>query len=128
MDKIIFALLVAICIGGNAVGQTPDFICITEKHTIQVNKVDAATYRYRSWNKPKTTDLKPDMDLKSKDISVSGSGVCRHYEYSFKTGKVEFLLDDNKTCVEGKPPANIIGNLSVLINDELKNHYYCFKQ
>ena len=82
---------------------------------------------YRSWNKPKTTDLKPDMNLKSRDVSLSGSGICRHYEYSFRTGKFEFLLDNNKTCVECKPPANITGNLSVLVDGELKNHYYCFK-
>ena len=43
MTKIICALLVAIYTGGNAIAQTPEFICITEKHTIYVDKFDATT-------------------------------------------------------------------------------------
>lgn len=63
-----------------------------------------------------------------KEVSVEGTGACRHTEYSFKTGKVEFSLDDDVSCIEGNPPANAVGNLNILINGELKNHYYCFKQ
>jgi len=102
-----------------------EFSCITEKHTILVDKVDSATYRYRSWNKPKSTDVKPDMELKSKEVLVGGTGACRNTAYSFKVGKVDFILDNNINCIEGKPPANAIGNLYVLINGEEKNHYYC---
>ena len=114
----------------SAYGQSESaiFKCVTEKHTIVISEPAKGTYHYRSWNKPKAVSDKPDMDLKSKEVSVEGSGVCRHTEYSFKTGKVEFSLDDNVTCLEGNTPDNIVGNLNVLVNDELKNHYYCFKQ
>ena len=103
------------------------FTCNTDKHTIVIEKLDAVNFRYRSWNKPKTMQEKPDMDLKSNDASVVGTGPCRHNEYNFKTGKVVFSIDDDLQCVEGKPPQNAIGNLNVYINDELKSHYFCIK-
>ena len=103
------------------------FSCITEKHTILINKIDASNYRYRSWNKPKATDEKPDMDLISKDIATDGTGQCRSTTYSFTTGNVQIHVDDNTQCLEGKPPENISGNLNVYINNQLKNHYYCLK-
>ena len=111
----------------NAQAQTPEFLCKTEKHTIQIDKIGAETYKYRSWNKPKTFDSKPDMELTSKDVTISGTGVCRHIDYRFKTGKVEFLVDNDINCVEGRPPANAIGNLRVSISGDEKNHYYCMK-
>jgi len=122
---LILGALLLICM--NAQGQTPEFICKTEKHTIQIDKIGVDTYKYRSWNRPKTIDSKPDMELTSKDVSISGTGVCRHTDYSFKTGKVEFLVDNNINCVEGKPPLNAIGNLRVFIGDVEKNHYYCMR-
>jgi len=120
-----FGILLLFCM--NAQAQTPEFICKTEKHTIQIDKIGADTYKYRAWNKPKNIESKPDMELTSKDVSISGTGVCRHIDFSFKTGKVEFLVDNNINCVEGKPPSNAIGNLYILINGEEKNRYYCLK-
>lgn len=105
----------------------PQFSCNTEKHTILINKIDAANYRYRSWNKPKSIDEKADMDLISKDISTDGTGSMRATTYVFSTGNVQIRVDDNSSLGEGKPPANAIGNLNVYISNQLKNHYYCLK-
>ena len=127
MKKIFIASCAMLSITNALAQSKAEFSCNTEKHTILVDKVDASTYRYRSWNKPKSIDTKPDMELKSKDVSIDGTGVCRTTNYSFKVGKVEFKLDNNIDCVEGKPPANAIGNLHVLMNGEEKNHYYCLK-
>ena len=109
------------------VADTLAFNCNTEKHTIIIEDQGKGMYRYRSWNMPKAALDKPDMDLRSKEISVVGTGNCRHTEYSFKTGEVKFIVDDDISCVEGKPPKNAIGNLYVFISDEMKSHYYCLK-
>jgi len=124
---LVFAVIITISSICAAVEQTPIFSCKTEKHTIQIDKIGVDTYKYRSWNNPKTVNEKPDMELSTKDVSVVGTGACRHNEYRFKTGKVEYLLDDDTKCLEGKPPAKITGNLSILLDDKLKNHFYCLK-
>lgn len=127
--KTISVIFTGIFFAGTSYAQTEKelFKCVTEKHTIIISEPAKGTYQYRSWNKPKAVSDKPDMYLKSKGVSVQGSGVCRYTEYSFKTGKVEFLINDDITCLEGKPPENIVGNLNILVNGELKNHYFCFK-
>jgi hypothetical protein len=94
MKKLLITIInIVICT--HTLADTRAFTCITEKHTIFIDNIDSKNYRYRSWNKPKTSDAKPDMELKSQDFKVEGTGACRHSEFSFKTGKVEFLVDDN---------------------------------
>ena len=125
---IVLAILASFAFYTKTFAETDVFRCVTVKHIIIISEPIKGTYHYRSWNKPKAISDKPDMDLKSKEVSVEGTGACRHTEYSFKTGKVEFSLDDDVSCIEGNPPANAVGNLNILVNGELKNHYYCFKQ
>lgn len=122
-----FIIIIGVFICTHTLADVRAFTCITEKHTIFIDKIDSNNYRYRSWNKPKNSDSKPDMELKSKDIKVEGTGACRYTIFSFKTGKVEFLVDDGVSCVETAPPENAIGNLTVLINEEVKSSYFCFK-
>jgi hypothetical protein len=126
MKQLFFVLLCVISFS-YSYAESRVFTCITEKHTIFIDQLDSSNYRYRSWNKPKASDTKPDMELKSKDVKTEGTGACRHTDFSFKTGKVVFIVDDNVECVEKAPPKNVIGNLSVLINDEVKSQYYCIK-
>lgn len=127
MNKLLSLGVPLILICASSQAQMSEFLCKTEKHTIQIDKIGAETYKYRSWNKPKTLDSKPDMELTSKNVTTSGTGECRHTDYRFKTGKVEFLVDNDINCVEGRPPANAIGNLRVSINGDEKSHYYCMK-
>ena len=50
-------------------------------------------------------------------------------EYRFGSqDKVEFSLDYDVTCLEGYPPASIVGNLNVLVSGELKNRNSYIKQ
>ena len=105
------------------------FKCATEKHTIVISEPSKGTYRYRSWNKPKAISDKPDMDLKSTSLETSGS--CQRY-YKFKTGKVEFEVTNQWSCMEkgGNPPAGAegaTGDVYVRIGGELKSHFYCYK-
>lgn len=125
--KKLFITIFSVIICTHALADTRAFTCITTKHIIFIDKIDSKNYRYRSWNKPKTSGEKPDMELKSKDVKYEGRGVCRYTIFSFKTGKVEFLVDDGVSCVETVPPENAIGNLTVLINEEVKSSYFCFK-
>jgi hypothetical protein len=108
-----------------------EFICTTEKHTIFIDKLDAKTYRYREWNKPKSTDTKPDMELKSSTVQIVGG--TSHY-YTFKTGNTEFEVTDQWTGsnADSNPnpsevPIGATGDLYIRSKGNLKSHYYCVK-
>ena len=126
MNKLI--LLMCLMFSTSLFAESIVFSCNTEKHTINIYKnADQKTFTYKSWNKPKTTTEKPDMELKSSIYEVNGSGECRFEEYRFKTGKTEFAIDSNFRCTEKYPPKNAIGSLWVFINDDMKSHYWCVK-
>jgi len=103
------------------------FTCKTSKHTILIDTITANTYRYRAWNLPKSTHLKPDMEVLDGKMKYEGTGICGSNIYSFKTGNVEFNLDDSVNCSEEWPPKEAIGNLYVVVGGNEKNHYYCIK-
>ena len=125
--SLICCLIGTVSLSANA--QTTVFTCSTEKHNIQVSKVDTNTYQYKSWNKPKSIKDKPDMDLKTSTIDSVGS--CQKY-YKFKTGNVEFEVTNQWSCLgKGESPPEsakgATGDLYVRIKGELKSHYYCYK-
>jgi hypothetical protein len=102
------------------------FVCNTDKHTIHIYQVDKNSFEYKSWNKPKSIDSTPDMDVISNEPGViDGTGICRATTYIFKKGNVRFEVDNNSNCVEGNPPKSAVGNLNVFIKNELKSHYWC---
>ena len=116
----------------NAVAQTPEFLCKTSKHTIIIDQpTKAGSFRYRSWNLPKGTDAKPDMELVSASIETIGAGSkCPQHYYKFKTGDAEFEVTDQWLCPNGTPPEsarNATGDLYVRIKGQLKSHYYCIR-
>ncbi len=126
-------LLAAIIAIGNhhafAAGQPENIVytCKTPKHIILIDTTSADTYRYRAWNLPKSTSQKPDMVVQNGTMNYEGTGVCGSNYYTFKTGNVEFNVDDSVACTEERPPKDAIGSLYVRVSGEEKNHYYCFK-
>ncbi|MFM0062930.1 hypothetical protein [Paraburkholderia aspalathi] len=110
-----------------AVSANADFQCGTSKHTIIVDHPKDGQYRYRAWNKPKPISDPPDMEVKSGTVDVSGTGACRHSDYTFKRGNVAFLVSDDINCSETAAPANVHGYLSVAINGVEKANYWCVK-
>jgi hypothetical protein len=122
-------LIASLLFSINVNAQKIAFSCNTEKHTILIFQIDSDSYQYRSWNKPKPMSDKPDMDLKSKNIDSVGS--CQRY-YKFKTGKVEFEVTNQWSCLgKGETPPEAakgaIGDLYVRSSGEVKSHYYCYK-
>ena len=127
MNKIL--ILISLAYSCGALADQVAFNCVTPKHNIVITKENGNLFRYRSWNIPKSTSEKPDLELKKKNASeIEGTGVCRHTRYLFTSGKTTIEVTDSTDCMEGEPPKNAIGNLFVFIDDEMKNHYYCLKQ
>lgn len=103
------------------------YTCKTAKHTILVDGRSANTYRYRAWNLPKSTNVKPDLEVLNGVMEFQGTGVCATRYYKFKTGNVELSVDDSVACTESHPPKNAVGNLYVIVDGKETNHYYCVK-
>lgn len=121
------AAVALVSVTSSAVAANADFQCNTLKHTIIVDQPTAGQYRYRSWNKPRPTNDKPDMEVKSGISEVSGTGACAHTDYTFKTGNVTFLVSDDINCGETAPPANVHGYLSVSVGGNEKANFWCLK-
>jgi hypothetical protein len=93
-----------------------DFQCNTTKHTVIIDHLTLGQYRYRAWNKPKAPSGTPDMQVQSGTVEVSGTGECRHSDYTFKNGNVVFTVSNDINCGETAPAANVNGWLSVDIS------------
>jgi hypothetical protein len=105
------------------------FTCKTKKHLVIIDKPsNSAAFRYRSWNFPQTTSQTPDMEVANGTEETQGTSPCTSTTYTFRSGKIEYVIDNNVTCVEREPPKGAIGNLSVLINGVEKAQYYCFEK
>lgn len=108
----------------SAIGN-PAFVCRTEKHTIRIDEIAKATFRYRSWNLPKTPDQKPDVSLTSSDFGIEGTGPCTYKMYKFKTGQVQYSVNEGVGCTEEAPPAGAKGSLGVSVNGTERAFFYC---
>ncbi len=102
------------------------FKCKTIKHLVLIDTQSAELYRYRAWNLPKNINSKPDIEVMNGQMQLEGTGVCGSRYFTFKTGNVEFNIDDNVACDETHPPKGAVGELEVVVSGKEKNHYYCF--
>ena len=101
--------------------------CNTSKDTIIIDSPKDGQYRYRSWDKPNPISAKPDMEVDSGEFEASGTGACRHTDYTFQKGNVTFVVSDDVSCVETAPPDNVSGYVSASINGKEISHYWCKK-
>jgi len=100
------------------------FQCETKKHQIIIDYLPNKSYRYRSWNKPKSVNEKPNMELSDpKAYEPQGHGICGYDMWVFTTGDTKFRIDGAGGCGESTEPSK--GYLQVLINDEEKLSLPC---
>ncbi|MGR9046610.1 MAG: hypothetical protein ACU83N_15070 [Gammaproteobacteria bacterium] len=101
-----------------------DFRCNTSKHTVIVDRLPAGDYRYRVWNKPKSTTQTPDLIVLGGVDTVEGTGPCRHRLWTFNNGAVEYVVS-TLGCTESFPPKGAIGQLAVFVGGEFKKSWWC---
>ena len=128
LAKPMLLALLSVSLLPGAGAQTTLISCRTPKHRIQISKLGADLYEYRSWNLPKTTADAPDVALRQKDaVKMEGTGVCADNVYTFTTGNVAYQVIDSVRCTESKPPKGSIAMLSVRIDEEEKASFWCGK-
>lgn len=109
-----------------------DFTCRTKLHTVIVKQVAENQYTYQSWSSKKSLDSAPDLSLKGGTYDIAGTGACASRSWTFHAGNYQYTVSRDLACGPEAPPANAIGDLSVILNDprkgaDLKGHWYCMK-
>lgn len=102
-----------------------EFVCSTAKHLVVIDLLAEGDFRYRAWNVPRTVTESPDVSLGSGVYSLTGTRMCSHSEWSFRTGNVEYVVSDGVSCTDSDPPADATGRLAVFINGQLRSAYWC---
>jgi hypothetical protein len=95
-------------------------VCETDKYLIRVDMLDDDSYRYTSWNKPKTISEKPDLVLFNGEQEFQGTmgGVT----YTFKNSDWVYIIDDVHMCEYEK---NCGLFLRISKDEVLKSEYKC---
>lgn len=101
-----------------------DFVCQTEKFRIVVDSV-ARTSRYRAWNKPHPVTGEPDLEIKSGEQTVEGTGPCAHPVWKFKNRSASYIIQD-LGCTEDAPPKDAKGMFEVQIQGQSKASGWCY--
>jgi hypothetical protein len=101
-----------------------EFICNTNKHTAIVNQLPSGEYRYLAWNNPKDITSNPDIAVYKGEKLYEGTGSCAHVLWKFTNKNVEYLVGEIG-CTESEPPKGANGRLSVFINGEHKQSWWC---
>lgn len=103
------------------------FICDTDKHHIVIDRAANGTLNYRAWNKPRSVDRKPDVEVHGGTEETVGTDPCVNTDWTFRRGNVEYFVSDNARCSEGKPPRNASGMVVVSINKAFASRYWCLR-
>lgn len=121
--ELVIALISCLAFADQAV-----FECKTDKHLVKVSKNSVGSFKYQSWNIPKPSTDKPDVEISQKDAyTTEGTGPCFTKYYNFKKDSTEYSISDNINCLERKPPASAKGELVVKIDSQEKAHFWCSK-
>lgn len=121
-----FLIIFLLCFSKNAYAKNDSFECNTNKHSIIISEISDDFYAYyRSWNLPKKTTEKPDLEIKKGSWSYQGNGICRSRVFEFKSGNVKYLVSDSNRCLQPEAPENAVGFVDVEINGQSKNTYWC---
>ncbi len=121
-----FLIICLFCFTKNVYAKDDSFECKTSKHTIIISEIsDDHQARYRSWNLPKKTTEKPDLEIKKGKWDYEGTGICGSRVFKFKSGNVEYIASDGSHCLSPEAPENAVGFVDVEINGQSKNTYWC---
>lgn len=103
------------------------FVCDTDKHHVVIDHVAGGALRYRVWNKPRSTDRKPDVEVRGGTEETGGTDPCVSTDWSFRRGNIVYEVSDSAACTDGKPPRGAYGMVSVTIDKEFASRYWCVK-
>lgn len=102
------------------------YTCETKSHRISIEELANEEFRYRSWNKPKSLNETPDIDLAHGKQTFSGTGVCSIPTYTFRSGDVTYEVNGGLGCTDGSEPPKATGHLSVSVGDKQVTDDWCF--
>lgn len=85
------------------------------KFIIRVDRLSNGKLIYRSWNKPKQVNEKPDLILENGEIDKQGTGGG--YHFIFANGDWKYILEDNQIAESAESTGLFI---RVLKNNEEK--------
>jgi hypothetical protein len=102
------------------------YTCETKSHRIAIDELEDGRFRYRSWNKPNSLSVAPDVDLATGKQEFEGTGVCSHSAYTFTTGKTVYQVEEGLGCTDGSEPSKATGHLTVTVAGKQVTDDWCF--
>ena len=98
--------------------------CRTEQRTVVVDLNADGQPRYRVWNQPHPQSQKPDLQIVGGTHDFEGTGPCAHAVWSFEKGNTRYTVS-GLGCTETTPPPGATGQLSVFVDDQFKQSWWC---
>jgi hypothetical protein len=102
------------------------YTCETKSHRISIEETENDEFRYRSWNKPKSLSVTPDMVLSHGKQTFPGTGICSVPTYTFTSGEVTYEVNGGLGCTDGSEPVKATGRLSVTKDSKQVTDDWCF--
>ncbi len=109
----------------SAVAVADGLTCRTQKRTVVVDLDSTGQPRYRVWNQPHRQSEKPDVQIVGGTHDFEGTGPCTHAIWSFRKGNTQYTVS-GLGCTEATSPAGATGQLSVFVDDQFKQSWWCF--
>jgi len=125
MLKSLIIPAAVLALAASSAGFADSLTCRTQKRTVVVDLNSAGQPRYRVWNQPHRPSEKPDLQIVGGTHDVEGTGPCTHAVWSFRQGKAEYTVS-GLGCTEATPPAGATGQLSVWVDGQFKQSWWCF--
>lgn len=93
---------------------TVQFACQTAKTRAIVDTARDGSPRYRAWNKPRTLDDKPDIEIAKGTASVEGTDGCTHMVWTFADATTKVDIEELGCMPDSnQPPHGAVGVLDV---------------
>lgn len=108
-----------------------DGIYYTDRHSIRIIERNGG-YTYQAWKQPKSLDEgKPDLQVTKGWATQIGRNQCGTDKLTFKNGNLTMdvlaVTNDNRGCFASNPPNDAVGELTIYINGEKKDHYWMYR-
>lgn len=95
--------------------------CETAKYRIVIDTKET-TSRYRAWNKPRSAQDKPDLELTGK-LDYEGTGSCAHRIWHFTNADTVYEVGE-PGCTES--PQGATAQLQVLLKGKSQLETWCY--
>lgn len=101
------------------------FVCRTTVFRSVVDRNVDGTLRLRVWNRPRPIDQTPDLELRSGQEGVEGTGVCGHRVFSFERDDTTYSVSEIG-CTAEFPPDDAVGRYSTRVGGAVTASMWCF--